>query len=1006
MPIKGGFRDKFRFATDYFRRISIKAPIVIGFFLAIVLVVTVLVVTQIKQHILKETNSQLESSLGTLIDALELWRLQNEQYIVSLSFQPEVIQFTQTLLELDPKVIRNHPVSEKIADYFKPKMLERDDIGIFIISRDFINLADFPFQQIGETNVIAFHRTNLLTRVLTGETLLVPAIQSEVPLPDMRGRLLPRYPTMFFVTPIRDEEFEVIAALAIRIDLDGYFSRIIKLGWQGLGKGSYGVDQQGILVTPIRDHQQLLETNFFKEQEIQPATFRLADPGGDIMNGFVPKPLSNEWPLIEPAEQQEYPPRNLRSYRNYRGVGVFGKWKRNTELGFNLVVEVEKQAALQVYLRIRNFVILLILGVVLLSLFLAFSMYRIRKAADRILKTSETKLAAIVDSAQDAIITINESGAIQSFNPAAEQIFGWRKNEAIGKNVKILMPTGYQKLHDDFIQSYLDTGIRKIPNAGRELLGMNKAGRVFPIHLFITETRLEGYRLFTGFIEEISVRKIMEQELTNSQRQLEDLLEARTEEKELAEKANRAKSEFLANMSHELRTPLNAILGYTQLLLKNESIMNAQPRPIQTIHQSAEHLLQMISELLDLAKIEARKLELQISEFSLLQFLQAVADIIQVDSKRKGLEFHCQFGAELPVYVFSDKKRLRQVLLNLLNNAVKFTPTGGVEFCVRTKKFDERNNQCIIYFEVRDTGIGIDPGEIEKIFEAFYQSGKLNDRTKGTGLGLKISQVLIQLMGGELQVQSQPGKGSIFNFELSLPIGNHQQITKNPEEYQKILGYRQNRQKILIVDDMTTNRLTLMDLLQPLGFDLMEAENGETAIEKVLQWKPDLMLLDLKMPGMDGRDAARQLRTLYRQDQLIIIAVSANVYDQIREDCIQAGCNDFLPKPVNIRDLLDALQHYLDLDWVIDHEPKPEEDASPLVFPPWPILRKLLHSAELGHPQGIKNQLRDLSSQADGFPKFRATVTRYLENYEFEKIIQLIQTQFQDGGEHAAPGSD
>jgi PAS domain S-box-containing protein len=452
-----------------------------------------------------------------------------------------------------------------------------------------------------------------------------------------------------------------------------------------------------------------------------------------------------------------------------------------------------------------------------------------------------------------------------------------------------------------------------------------------------------------------------------------------------AQRLARVRSDFLAQMSHELRTPLNGVLGYAQILRRDKSLGERQRAGVTVIQQSGEHLLTLINDILDLAKIEAGKLELSCSTVSLKPCLQSIGEIIRIKAEQKQLDFVCKIDPSMPSMVHADEKRLRQVLLNLLANAVKFTERGFVELRVRYAAPDR------FRFEVTDSGIGIAPGGKEAIFEPFEQADHVQRRFGGTGLGLAITRQFVHLMGGDIRVDSEVGKGSTFWFELSLPLV--QGDARPHEAEQVVTGYAGPRKTILVVDDVAGNRSVAVDLLGQLGFAMLEAVDGLDAIRQTELLKPDLVLMDIVMPGMDGLEATRRLRAIPACSAVPIIAISASAFSQDEERYMASDVNAFLPKPVDHGRLLVCIAKLLQLQLVYEAPAGPEGEpgeAPAIVAPPKAQIDVLFGLARLGNMQDILRWAGELELLDGRYRPFSERLRVLANGYQSRAILNFV----------------
>ncbi|MEM7015952.1 MAG: ATP-binding protein [Pseudomonadota bacterium] len=475
---------------------------------------------------------------------------------------------------------------------------------------------------------------------------------------------------------------------------------------------------------------------------------------------------------------------------------------------------------------------------------------------------------------------------------------------------------------------------------------------------------------------------------------LELVVEERTrdisEARDKAEQANRAKSTFLANMSHELRTPLNAILGFTQLMQRDARMPEEQANNLGIVNRSGEHLLSLINDVLDMAKIEAGRTELMLEPFDLYRLLDSLEDMLRVRAESKQIKLLFEVS-ELPNYVIADESKLRQILINLMGNAIKFTDAGSVK--LRASSPQENR----LAFEIADTGAGIATDELDKLFKAFAQTESGEQSKEGTGLGLAISRQFVQMMDGDITVESTPGQGSVFRFKVNVDPATAADLQADAAP-QRVLGLAegQDSKRILVVDDRFENRSLLTQLLNEVGFEAVQAANGQEAIEQWQSWSPDLIFMDMRMPVMNGYDATKYITT-QAGPPTIVIALTASAFEEDRGRVLEAGCADFMRKPFKEHEIFEAIAKHLDVAYRYeDTTGQPTETSDkPLTKEDLAILPEAWQQAfrEAVMAAKLDASREQIALIADEHPQLAAQLNMLVEQFRFDILMELTVSE-------------
>lgn len=748
-------------------------------------------------------------------------------------------------------------------------------------------------------------QNDFIKRALAGESFVTIPFKSEIPLPDEQGMFHKRYPTMFVVIPIKDNTGEIAAALSFRIRPEVEFNRLLSLTRFGHSGESYAFDARGTLLTESRFNEDLIVAGLVKRQPgpLSMLHVEIRNPGGNLLEGFTPAVPRKEQPLTLMAQSATAGKSeiNVDGYRDYRGVEVVGAWTWLEDKGFGITTEVdavEAFAPLKMLQIVFFTLFLLLLVSIVVTVLIYLSKLRSKKRLEKqkeLTQQKERMLGNLANTIIDAVITIDQKGIIQSFNPGAEKIFGYSPPEVIGRNVKILMDGEHQEKHDEYLKRYLETRVPRIIGIGREVIGLKKDGTHFDLELSISQSLVGEETWFTGICRDISERKQHEMEMRR----------ARLE----AEAANNAKSQFLARMSHELRTPLNAIIGFGQLLELDGSVTQNQKKSIQHIVNSGHHLLDLINDILDLSRIETDAIPLSLEPLDIPVLVREMITLTQTMALNSNIKISNQIAETLPYRIMGDRTRVKQILLNLVSNAIKYNrEKGSVTLSCQNESED------LIEIAVEDTGCGISPDERHKLFVPFERLGAENSTIEGTGIGLAICLDLAKKMNGDIQVDSTPGQGS--RFILQLPKAVDKPSTPQPalkEEVDKALpSLTQGAFTLLYIEDNPSNLTLVSQILEPLkNITLITAETGRDGIQEALKSKPDLILLDIDLPDINGLDLFKQLQGLRETCEIPVLGVSANALTDEVNKALKLGLKDYITKPINISEFLRKISHYL-----------------------------------------------------------------------------------------------
>jgi PAS domain S-box-containing protein len=593
-------------------------------------------------------------------------------------------------------------------------------------------------------------------------------------------------------------------------------------------------------------------------------------------------------------------------------------------------------------------------------------------------------LAAIINSSDDAIVSETLQDIITSWNSGAERLFGYTAAEAIGRHIALIVPPEEVEIQKQMLERLREGGAVE----HLETVRQHKNGETVQVSLTLSPIHDES-GVVTGastILRDISARLRAEELILDLNRQLE-ILAAN------ADTANRAKSTFLSNMSHEIRTPLNALLGYSQLMARDPSLSADAKAHLKIMGRSGEHLLTLINAVLDMSKIEAGHIEVNPAEFDLTPLLDDLASMFRLRAEAKGLRFEMVMPAEPLPYLVADEDKVRQALINLLGNAIKFTRRGHVELLVR---LEQRNSDSLwLSFGVKDTGAGLTDADQKRLFEPFTQAKDKLNTQEGTGLGLAISRQFARLMGGDITLASNPGEGSLFQFEIPVKRGDGADAHKRTAP-RRVIAIRGGpvAPRILIADDRLENRDWLEKLLTIIGFSVRSADDGQSAIREWEQWQPHVILMDMHMPVMDGLEATRRIKADPRGSKTFIVVLTASALEEDRRAVGESGADAYLTKPCREDELMGKICALLKIECEYEREDDTGADLTALnagMLAQLPaLLAEELREATLSGNRRILNQLilrvraSDAGASADA-------IKELVDKYEYDTLTRVLE---------------
>jgi len=804
-------------------------------FVGVVSAVAWLALDSIEQEVRVDTGQALETLVETSHGSVVVWARRHRTQVDEMAQDDLVLELTQQLLNLprDRQVLLSSPAMAELRDLFQSSAARHEHEGFFIIATDGTSIASMRDANVATDNLIFTQRPDVFARALAGESVLVPPVRSDVPLVGTDGLRHANAPTMFVAAPIVTENGSVIAILTQRLDPFRDFSRLMEIARVGDSGETYAFDSEGRLLSNVRFGNDLHRVGLLQHGQAPILALRIADPGGDLLQGYEPPPGTERWPLTMAAEDalQRRGGRDVRGYRDYRGVPVIGAWLWSHELGIGLASEIDVEDALTSYYSTRRWVLGLVGVTAALAIFLTWLVFWVRSRGIRALADRENRMRSILDTAADGIITIDEHGSIETFNPAAEAMFGYRREEVVGQNISILAPEAYASRHRDYVARFLTNGDARALGAGRELLGRRKDGTLFPVELGVAEIpagKGRGPR-FTGVIRDITERKSLEAQFLQSQKM-------------------EAVGHLAAGVAHDFNNLLMGVSGSARVALNRIDDQARVRDLLEDIHASSVAGAAITRQLLALTRAkDSEPVELELDE-TVGRSRGILERLIGED-----IELQMELGAP-SAWLACGEGHLEQILINLAVNARDAMPRGGqlvISTGVRTIGVDE-----LITLTVEDTGVGMTEETLQHVFEPFFTT---KDVGKGTGLGLSTVYGIVSQGRGTIEVSSEPGVGTSFTILLPRAPTPTSQPSSQPARLTPLAPMT-----VLVVEDEELVRKSVCHFLRAGGHRVLSAiglEEARAACEA--DDRPiDVLITDVVLRGEPGSAVAKVVRGL------------------------------------------------------------------------------------------------------------------------------------------------